>query len=178
MHQEHWEIDPPTWWLVDVQLYLLIHNSVQIAIKLWGFQLCSNAFTGDCICAYMFMYNGKPMKVGMSVNGTTYWSVVTKWWTCVTLMLEVARCLLGQELLFLSLSLQFSIWVITVCPHTTLRGFFFLVFFKKTLKTRLSCRGGEESTRAAWLNWWPLVCAKGFCKLFCCYCVYVLLASC
>lgn len=55
-------------------------------------------------------------------------------------MLEDGRCLLGHELLFLSLSLQFSIWVITVCPHSTLRSFFF--FFKKTLKTRLSCRRG------------------------------------
>lgn len=152
MHQEHWEIDPPTWWLVDVQLYLLSHNSVQIAIKLWGFQLCSNAFTGDCICAYMFMYNGKPMKVGMSVNGTTYWSVVTKWWTCVTLMLEVARCLLGQELLFLSLSLQFSIWVITVCPHTTLRVFFFFWFFLRR-HSKQGWAAGEEKNLHVLLGW-------------------------
>lgn len=147
----------------EPQLCSNCHQTVRFSV------ICANAFTGDCICAYMFMYNGKPMKVGLSVNGTTYWSVVTKWWTCVTLMLEVARCLLGQELLFLSLSLQFSIWVITVCPHSTLR-FFFWFFFKKTLKTRLSCRRGEESTRAAWVNWWPLGCVSFSVAIVCMCC--------
>lgn len=169
MHQEHWEIDLPTWRLVDIQLYLLSHNSVQIAIKLWGFQLyalmrsLAIVFVPICLCIMASRWRLGWVLMGQHIDlwllndepvSPSCWRLLVVCW--------------GRSY-YSSLSLQFSIWVITVCPHSTLR-FFFWFFFKKTLKTRLSCRRGEESTRAAWVNWWPLGCVSFSVAIVCMCC--------